>query len=540
MAFVMLFSLIPAQAGSPEDGVWIMDGVGATFAPSDPRFADQVALQQVRAPPAWDVWTGSVAARVCVIDTGVRATHEDLAGARYLGGRDFVNDDDDAADDHGHGTMMTGIAVASIDNAVGIAGVGNVGFLAAKALNAQGGGSFQDAADAIGWCAQQGPRTVIVLGFGSLSSSPIMEDAIDAAVDGGAIVVASVGASSAVAFPARLPNVIATTCTTAVETRCSASAVGPEVDVAAPGTSIVTTGATSDASYVVTNGTSWSAGFVGGALALAWSHNTSLTAAALTARLLASAQDLGVPGEDDELGCGELDVKGLIEGAPDGATCGIPLLSPPTGVTATTGPGAGELTVRWEPPTNEGASPVSGYRVDSAASCSGPFSFLAQAESAARSHVDQGLGDGTTRCYHVTALNAQGPSSASPAAWATTYVVPEPPRDLRAEPGVAFGSIKVRWSVPSEGGFATGFVVERRDPGGDLEEIARVARVGGYNEEGLDLAGIYAYRVRATNPAGDSAPSDVACSRPAPWTAEPAINGIECALVEIWPAVNGS
>ncbi|HVM45917.1 MAG TPA: hypothetical protein VM582_08290, partial [Candidatus Thermoplasmatota archaeon] len=60
--------------------------VSPLFTPNDPQFSSMYGPQQVRAPLAWDLTTGTTDAAVCIIDTGVRRTHEDLGTARYLGG----------------------------------------------------------------------------------------------------------------------------------------------------------------------------------------------------------------------------------------------------------------------------------------------------------------------------------------------------------------------------------------------------------------------------------------------------------------------
>src|SRR4051812_11873157 len=78
--------------------------------PNDPLLAKskQAYLAHVHLPDAWDHAHGDPALVIAVVDTGVDADTPDLAG-RVLAGSDFVNDDSDASDDEGHGTMVAGI-----------------------------------------------------------------------------------------------------------------------------------------------------------------------------------------------------------------------------------------------------------------------------------------------------------------------------------------------------------------------------------------------------------------------------------------------
>jgi subtilisin family serine protease len=91
---------------------------------------------------------------ICIIDTGIDYTHDDLGGClgegcRVLGGYDFVNDDEDPIDDNGHGTHCAGITSAS----GGINGTApNSNLIAIKVLDYEGGGSFSDITAGIEWC----------------------------------------------------------------------------------------------------------------------------------------------------------------------------------------------------------------------------------------------------------------------------------------------------------------------------------------------------------------------------------------------------
>ena len=76
-------------------------------------------------PQAWDFTTGA-GARVGVIDTGVDASHPELAG-KVVAADDFdstTRHGPATTDDVGHGTHVTSIACAAANNGVGMAGAG--------------------------------------------------------------------------------------------------------------------------------------------------------------------------------------------------------------------------------------------------------------------------------------------------------------------------------------------------------------------------------------------------------------------------------
>ncbi|MGH9177743.1 MAG: S8 family serine peptidase, partial [Acidimicrobiales bacterium] len=297
--------------------------------PNDPRFGDQYGPQQVRAPEAWDTTLGDTDASVCVIDTGVRSTHQDLAGPRWRGGTDFVNNDGDPADDNGHGTHVSGIAAAGVGNGTGIAGLGNVALYAVKALNAQGNGTLSAIASAVRWCADNaGPRTVINMSLSSGLDATAVRDAVAYAQGRGALMVAAAGngaCTNCIGWPAKYAQVMAVTCTTATRSLCSFSSTGPEAELTAPGSSILSLWNTGDTAYNTISGTSMSSPHVAGVAALVWSQATGLTNDQLRQALVDHATDLGAAGRDTQFGYGLVDAAATM-----GAVAGPP---PPPPVT---------------------------------------------------------------------------------------------------------------------------------------------------------------------------------------------------------------
>ena len=90
--------------------------------PNDGGWGLQYGPAAIRAPQGWDLSTGSSMITIAIIDTGIDQFHPDLA-AKIVLGYDFANNDSNPQDDNGHGTHVAGIAAASANNGLGIAGI---------------------------------------------------------------------------------------------------------------------------------------------------------------------------------------------------------------------------------------------------------------------------------------------------------------------------------------------------------------------------------------------------------------------------------
>jgi subtilisin family serine protease len=88
---------------------------------NDPYYTSSWHLPKIGAPQAWDIKNGSGVV-IAILDTGVDSTHPDLAPQMVPGWNSYDNNND-TADVHGHGTMVSGMAVAAGNNLAGSAGV---------------------------------------------------------------------------------------------------------------------------------------------------------------------------------------------------------------------------------------------------------------------------------------------------------------------------------------------------------------------------------------------------------------------------------
>ena len=169
--------------------------VEATTLPNDPDMSNEMmsyGLEQVHAVDAWNVITGSQEIIIAVVDSGIKLDHPEFVG-RLTAGYDFVNGDDQANDDVGHGTHVAGIIAAALDNGQGVAGVcPNCRLMPVKVLNANNIGSWSSLAQGILFAADNGAR-VINLSLGASVSSDTLASAIQFALDKGVVVVAAAG-----------------------------------------------------------------------------------------------------------------------------------------------------------------------------------------------------------------------------------------------------------------------------------------------------------------------------------------------------------
>lgn len=288
---------------------------------NDPYFTsgNQWYLSKIQVPAAWDYGTGTSGVTVAVVDSGVLASHPDLAG-KVLAGYDFHNADADPSDDNGHGTAVAGLTAAASNNQLGMAGIAWANpILPAKVLGADGSGSYSAISNAITWAADRGAR-VINLSLGGTSSSRTLQQAVDYAWSRNAVVIAAAGnnGNNVLFYPAACTNVVAVSATNASDLRPSWSNFGSYVDLAAPGENVLSLQGA--ASYSSWNGTSFSSPITAGVVALMISANPGLSNQAVVDLLLRNADDIGSAGYDVYYGNGRVNAYRAVAAAANAAT----------------------------------------------------------------------------------------------------------------------------------------------------------------------------------------------------------------------------
>jgi len=288
--------------------------------PNDPLYRQQYGPGRIKAPQAWDLSTGSDAILISVIDTGVACDHEDLVG-KCVAGFDFVNNDPDPADDHGHGTHVAGIATAVTNNGIGVAGIcWSCKIQPVKVLNSGGSGTWDGVAQGNIWATDNG-ADVINMSLGGTGGSQTMKDAVDYAYVHGVLIFAAAGNTGAegVLCPACYGSVIAVAATDSQDRRASFSTYGIDVELAAPGVSNLSSVPTGSCSlcdpsgYRSLSGTSMATPHAAGAGAVILAY---LDLDNISARILmgSTAVDLGDPGRDKFYGYGLVDLFAALTG----------------------------------------------------------------------------------------------------------------------------------------------------------------------------------------------------------------------------------
>ena len=261
---------------------------------NDPGFVRQWNLDSgnsysINLDGTHDITTGNSDILVAVIDTGFQLDHPDIdllsgwdATHQSIGAR--LYDYSNPGYTH-HGTGTAGVIGANINNGTGIVGIAPEVSILPISVHMDGSAyrnTHESIVDAIAFAVEQKADVISNSWSADSPSSYIREaiyDALNEGRDGkGCVVVFASGnnGSQESSYPhADIPSIISVGNTNAYGYRYSTSNYGPDLDIVAPGTKILTL--CSGSAYMEASGTSFSCPHVSAVAALMLSVNPNLT-----------------------------------------------------------------------------------------------------------------------------------------------------------------------------------------------------------------------------------------------------------------------
>ncbi len=238
---------------------------------------------------------------VAVLDTGVDSEHEFLANRMLSNGYDFAYDDSTPNDIFGHGTHVSGIVVDSTPE--------NVKILPIKVLDDDGYGTDLIIKLGIDYAVEQGADVInMSLRSFCIDDNCLKTQGVQNAVENGTSVVVAAGNDSidtSIICPAKIRECITVSATHQFDKLANFSNYGESVDVAAPGTVILSSIPNNKYGYY--DGTSMASPFVAASVAMLKMNNPALTPSELEAQIKSTAADVGIKGFDVLYGQGIVD-----------------------------------------------------------------------------------------------------------------------------------------------------------------------------------------------------------------------------------------
>ncbi len=248
--------------------------------------------------------------KVCIIDTGYDITNPDLPSDPNVVTGNTGRNSGDAwnKDTNGHGTHVAGILAAMGGNKKGVVGISRNGQLKLHIVRVFGDDNAwtwkSTLIAAVEDCVDAGAN-IVNMSIGGPIYSKFEEDTFSRIVNkDNVLLVAAAGndGNTEYTYPASYSSVMSVAAVRSNNQLASFSQRNDQVDIAAPGVNILSTGISRR--YTYNSGTSFAAPHVSGVAALIWSSDTNKSAKEIREALEQSAQDLGPKGRDDSFGYG--------------------------------------------------------------------------------------------------------------------------------------------------------------------------------------------------------------------------------------------
>ncbi len=262
---------------------------------------------------------------IAILDGGLNASQPQFAG-RIIKPWNAITKTADASDADGHGTAVAGVAAAAVGSDQGVSPSSPI--IPIKIYSADGTATAADLVAAIGTAIADGAGVINLSNASPLSSvdptaNEVVRQAIDTAFGKGILVVAASGneGSGSPDVPAADPHVISVGAIGESGARARFSNYGLTLDMVAPGVQLTEPAPASvcASGYQIVDGTSFAAPAVSADAALLEAARPSLTASQRFSVIRRSARALTIPGWNNFMGFGVLDVAATLTAAPPSA-----------------------------------------------------------------------------------------------------------------------------------------------------------------------------------------------------------------------------
>ncbi|WP_432830474.1 S8 family peptidase [Dactylosporangium sp. CA-092794] len=356
-------------AGTQDDPPWGLDRIDQAYRPLSGTYSYSSDGASVTA---------------YVLDTGIRTTHAEFGG-RARSGYDFVDNDTDATDCHGHGTHVAGTIGGST---YGVAK--GVSLVAVRVLGCDGSGSYSGIIAGIDWITANARKPAVVnMSLGGNADGAV-DQAVRASIASGityAVAAGNANSDACAVSPARTAEAITVGASDPNDNRASFSNFGGCLDLFAPGVSILSAGIASDTATAVMSGTSMATPHVAGAAALVLAANPQASPVQVRDALVGTAVTGAITGAGSGSPNRLLDTAGtpIVTPVPEHAPVSTPVTAPPAApapapVTAPPAPPPAPCNVKTngtDAPIRDRGSVTSAVRVTA---CPGKASRAARVE----------------------------------------------------------------------------------------------------------------------------------------------------------------
>lgn len=285
----------------------------------------------VNAPEFWQRYgKRGAGVKVCVIDTGLRATHEDIKDLDLSGSTSNNLVSEWYEDGNSHGTHIIG-TIAGVDNGVGVVGVApDASIHVVRVFDDSGQFTASSLVVAMNACADA-DANIISMSLGGPVSTFAERTTVRQLQNSGILLVAASGNDAngvnLVEYPSGYEEVMSVGAVDEDFKIADFSTHNTEVDIAGPGVSVLSATAASDRSYSKLSGTSMATPHIAGVAALLWSRFPNSSVDDIRDALEQSARDFGACGKDRLFGNGMVDAVAAAEYLESGGSSAAPELS---------------------------------------------------------------------------------------------------------------------------------------------------------------------------------------------------------------------